>query len=111
MNEPEEFDYECPDCKKLMKMKSEPAIPISEPAIRLNEPVIATCEPPSNPPSNLSSTHSQSKEEIEVIELSSDEDDDQLICVDLDVCNQFADSSLGGQNGRPMGNGFAKMTH
>lgn len=83
--------------------RSEPAVnrsTVSESTpIRTSEPTIR--EAPAIRPNDSSA--SKSSPEIELIELSSDEDDDGLICVD--VCRQFASSSLANHANRPRNNG------
>lgn len=45
VDDQEEFEYECPDCQKVTKNKTESAITRNEPAITRNEPVITRNEP------------------------------------------------------------------
>ena len=101
-NELDDSEFECPECKQMSGKEFEPvktnetAISRStveeSDAIRISEPTIAICEPPAIRPEPESDESASKRPEIELIELSSDEDEDGLICVD--VCRQFASSSL-----------------
>lgn len=110
-SELDDSEFECPECKELSGKqfasikKNEPAISLGEPTIedtrtKMSEPVIAICEttPICNPASNR--TIESKNSEIELIELSSDEEDEDGL-----ICMQFASSSLGNPINRSRNNG------
>ena len=99
VNELDDSDFECPDCKELSRRKfesinrNEPEITMEEPEMKINEPMIAICEPPDD--SQRSAPIESKSRTIELIELSSDEEEEEDGIICMNVCRQLASSNLG----------------